>query len=113
MLLLRKEITDYSRSCEHLISAALSPDALPFTQDEIDWITYYATEMTNLVDHLTRKSKPQIPHDRQTIQEFAAASEALFLTDGFLKGERDSIRQSISDVTNEILDKKEDPTLGR
>lgn len=109
MLRLRREIGDYSRSCEHLISAAASPDAVPFTQDELDWITYYATEMTNLVDQLVRKSKTQIPHERETIQEFAIASEALFLTDSLSNGEKDSIRQSVSDITTQILNEKKDP----
>ena len=107
MIPLRKEITDYSRSCEHLIAAALSRDAVPFTQDEIEWITYYAGEMTNLVDQLVRKSKTQVPHDRQTLQTFAIASEALFLTEDLSNGERDSIRQSVSDVTTKILDEQE------
>ena len=113
MLSLRKEITDYSRSCEHLISAATMRDALPFTQDEIKWITYYTAEMTNLVDQLVRTSKTRVLHDRQTIQEFAVASEALFLTDDLSEGEKDSIRQSVSDVTTTILVEKEDPALER
>ena len=107
MLPLRKEIDDYSRSCEHLIAAALARDAVPFTQDEIEWIAYYTTEMTTLVDQLVRKSKTQVQHDRQTIQEFAVASEALFLTEGLSKGEIDSIRQSVSDVTTNILEEQE------
>ena len=113
MLPLRKEIADYSRSCEHLIAAALSRDAIPFTQDEIDWITYYATEMTSLVDQLVRESKTQVHHERQTIQDFAVASEALFLMDDFSKGEKSSIRQSISDVTTQVLDEQKDPALER
>jgi hypothetical protein len=111
MISLRKEITDYSRSCEHLIFAANSRDAAPFTQDEIDWISYYAAEMTNLVDQLVRTNKTQVVHDRQSIQEFAVASEALFLTDDLSQRERDSIRQSVSDVTTNILVKKEDPAF--
>jgi hypothetical protein len=109
MLPLRQEITDYSRSCEHLIFAASSPDAVPFTQDEIDWITYYTAEMTKLVDLLARTSKSQVLHDRETLQEFAAASEALFLTDGLSEGERNRIRRSLSDVTTEIVHKLKDP----
>jgi hypothetical protein len=80
---------------------------LPFTQDEIDWITYYTTEMTTLVDQLVRKSKTQVPHDRQSLQQFAIASEALFLTKGLSEGEKDSIRDSVSDVTTQILDEQE------
>ncbi|MGC4096270.1 MAG: hypothetical protein QM706_04075 [Nitrospira sp.] len=107
MIPLRKAITDYSRSCEHLISAAAEKEAIPFTQDEIDWITYYTTEMTTLVDQLVQKFKPQIHHDRETMQAFAVASEALFLTERLTGGEKDSIRDSISDVTTQILNEHE------
>ncbi|UVT17623.1 MAG: hypothetical protein H8K04_08865 [Nitrospira sp.] len=107
MIPLRKQINDYSRSCEHLIAAAAETDAIPFTQDEIDWIVYYTTEMTSLVDQLVHKSKTQVQHDRKTMQEFAVASEALFLTKGLSEGEKDSIRNSVSDVTTQILDEQE------
>lgn len=111
MIPLRKEIKDYSSACEHLIYAAASTDSIPLTQDEIDWISYYAAEMTNLVDQVLRISKTQVLHDRQTIQDFAIASEALFLTDGFSEGEKDSIRQSVSNVTTQILDEQKDPAF--
>ncbi|UVT20095.1 MAG: hypothetical protein H8K03_20340 [Nitrospira sp.] len=113
MIPLRKEVKDYSRTCEHLIAASVLIDSTPFTQDEIDWIAYYATEMTNLADQLVRGSKTQILHDRDTLQAFAIASEALFLTDGLSEGEKDSIRQSISGVTTQILDEQEYPALER
>jgi hypothetical protein len=113
MIPLRKEIKDYSGACEHLIYAAASPDTIPLTQDEIDWISYYAAEMTNLVDQLVRTNKTQVLHDRQSIQEFAVASEALFLTDDLSQRERDSIRQSVSNVTTQVLDEQKDPALKR
>jgi hypothetical protein len=113
MLSLRKEIKDYSSSCEHLISAAASADAIPFTQDESDWIKYYAAEMMNLADQLLRNSKPQVRHKRQTIREYAAACEALLLMDGFSEEERDSIRQSVLAITTKILVEKEESALER
>ncbi len=111
MIPLRKEIKDYSSACEHLISAAASPDSIPFTQDEIDWISYYTAEMTNLVDQLVRISKTQVLHERESMQEFAIASEALFLTDGFSEREKDSIRQSVSDVATQVLDEQKEPAF--
>ena len=48
MLSLRKEIKDYASSCEYLIAAAASADATPFTEDEADWIAYYAADITRL-----------------------------------------------------------------
>ena len=111
MLPFRKEIKDYSSACEHLIYAAASPDSIPLTQDEIDWISYYTTEMTNVIDQLMGESKIQVLHHRQTMQDFAIASEALFLTNEFSENEKDSIRQSVSDVTTKILVEKEDPAL--
>jgi hypothetical protein len=113
MISLRKEVKDYSRTCEHLISAAASPDSIPLTQDEMDWISYYTAEMTNVIDQLVHKSKTQRLHHRQTIRDFAIASEALFLMDGLSEGEKDSIRQSVSDVTTQVLDEQKDPALDR
>ena len=109
----RKEIKDYSSSCEHLLYAAASPHSIPFTQDEIEWIAYYTAEMTYLVDKLVRISRRQILHDRETLQEFAVASEALFLTDGLTDDEKESIRHSLSDVRTQVLDEQKDPALDR
>ncbi|UVT20505.1 MAG: hypothetical protein H8K03_00855 [Nitrospira sp.] len=109
MLPLRTELSDYSRACERLIAAAASADDTAFTQDETDWIAYYVAEMTNLVDQLVRKLKAQVLRDRETLQAFAVASEALFLTDTLSKGERDSIRHSVSYVTRKILVEKDGP----
>lgn len=65
-----------------------------------------------MVDQLVRKFKTQIHHDRQTLQDFAVASEALLLEKGLSEGEKDDIRHSVSDVTTEILDdEKNDPAL--
>lgn len=84
-------------------AATASDRASSFTQEEIDWIAYYTTEMTTLVDQLVRKSKTQVHHDRQTLHEFTDTSEALFLMKGLSEGEKDSIRRSVSDVTTDIL----------
>ena len=113
MLSLRKEIKDYSSSCEHLIAAAASTDAIPFTEDETDWIAYYASEMANLADHLLHTSRPQIQHKRQVLREYAAACEALLLMDGLSEEEKDSIRRSVSEITTKLLVEKEDPALER
>lgn len=109
MLALRKEIDDYSRSCERLIAAALLADSIPFTADEIEWITYYGNEMTSLANQLLRSARPAFEHKRQTIRELAAACEALLVLDGFSEDERDSIRRSVSDITTKILTAKEEP----
>lgn len=109
----RKEIKDYSTSCEHLLYAAASPDSIPFTRDEIEWIAYYTAEMTNVVDKLVRISRTQVLHDRKMLQEFAVASEALFLIDGLTDGEKESIRHSVSDVRTRVLDQQKDPALDR
>jgi regulator of sirC expression with transglutaminase-like and TPR domain len=113
MVPLRKEITDYSRACEHLIYAAVSADATPFTSDETEMIAYYACEMTNLADQLVRNSRPQIKHKRQTIQAFAAACETLLQMDGFSEEERNSIRHSAQAITTKFLAEQGDPALGR
>ena len=104
MLPLRREIDDYSRACERLIIAAASKDATAFTSDEIEWIAYYAKEMTSLVDRLVQAPRPQGKHDRQTMRDYARTSEALLVTKNLSDEERGSIRDSVADVTEKILD---------
>ena len=107
MLPLRKEIDDYSRACEHLIVAAASKDAIPFTLEEIDWIAYYAKEMTSLADQLVQAPRPQGKHDRQTMRAYARTSETLLRVKNLSNGERESIRDSVADVREQILDDRQ------
>ena len=104
MLPLRKELDDFSRACERLISAAAVAKAIPFTPDEIEWIAYYANEMTSLADRLVQDPKPQEKHDRETLRDYARASEALLIMKNLSNGERDSIRDSVTDINENILD---------
>jgi len=104
VLPLRNEIDDFSRACERLIIAAATKDAIPFTADEVQWIAYYAKEMTSLADRLGQNLKPQGKHERQTMRDYAQTSEALLRMKNLSNGERDSIRDSVADVTEKILD---------
>jgi hypothetical protein len=104
MLPIRKQIHDFARSCEHLISESAIKNAVPFTPEEIDWIAYYAKEMTSLVDRLTPDPKPQSRHKRPSMHEYANASESMLQLDHLSEAERDKIRRSVADVTREILD---------
>lgn len=106
MMRFRKEISDYSSSCEHLIAASLLVDAIPFTVDEIEVIGYYGTEMTSLADQLLRNARPQTEHKRDTIRNFAAACESLLLMNDFSEDERASIRSSVSDIAAKILNSR-------
>lgn len=107
MLPLRKEIDDYARACERLIVAAASNGEIPFTRDEIQWIAYYAKEMTSLVDKLTPDHKPQVTHERQTLEDYAQTSEALLVMKNLSNDERQSIKDSVADVNEKILDTDE------
>ena len=109
MVTLRREIDNYSRSCEFLISAVATANTVPFTLDEIEWIRYYTVEMTNLVDQLLSKSRPQARHRRETIRLYAIACEALMLMEGLSDEEKVSIRQSVSDIRTKILAEKDNP----
>jgi hypothetical protein len=104
MLPLRKELDDYTRACEHLIVAAVSKDAIPYTLEEIDWIAYYAKEMTSLADRLLQAPKAQGTHERQTMRDYARTSEALLAMKNLSNEERESIRDSVADVREQILD---------
>jgi hypothetical protein len=46
---LRKEVKEYIRSCEHLISGAAFSPVVPFSQEECGSIEYYTTEVTKLI----------------------------------------------------------------
>ena len=104
MLPLRKEIDAYSRACERLIVAAASNGAVPFTPDEMQLIAYYANEMTSLVDKLLPDPKPQSKQERQTVRDYAQTSEALLVMKNLSNDERESIRDSVADVNEKILD---------
>ena len=104
MVPLRKELDDYSRACESLIIKATSKDAMPFTPEEIEWIAYYAKEMTSLADRLVPDPRPAGKHDRQTMRDYARTSEALLEVKNLSNTERESIRDSVADVTEKILE---------
>lgn len=46
---LRKEVKEYIRSCEHLLSDAVIEPAVPFSPEECGSIEYYTTEVTKLI----------------------------------------------------------------
>ena len=103
MVPLRKEIDDYSRSCERLLVEAASLKEAPFTAEEIEWIAYYAREMTNLANQLSRRPKPHSLHERQSMQDYADANEAVLALKNISKDEHQSIKESVDDITNNIL----------
>ena len=104
---LRNELFEFSRACEHLIYAASFTGAEAFTADEIQWIEYYAKEMTSLADRLSLDRKPQGIHERQTMRDYAQTSEALLNMKNFSEDERGSIRDSVADVREQIIDSEQ------
>jgi hypothetical protein len=46
---LRKEVKEYIRSCEHLLSESALPTTAPFSPTECGSIEYYTTEVTKLI----------------------------------------------------------------
>lgn len=100
---LRQELHDYSRGCEALISASLSPNTIAFTPKEIEWISHYATEMTSHVDGLMLRSLPAQHHERETLREYVRVSDALLKLKDLSDDERISIRRSVNDIGKKIL----------
>jgi hypothetical protein len=45
---LRKEVQDYIRSCEHLLSAVIMPSK-PLSQDELLVVQYYTAEVIKIL----------------------------------------------------------------
>ena len=103
MLPLRKELHDFSRGCEALISASLSPDTVAFTPKEIEWISHYAAEITSLVDGLVLRSVPAQHHERDTMREYVRVSDALLQLENLSDDERTSIRRAVNDIGKKIL----------
>ena len=97
----RREIFDYARACEYLIA-----DAFPFTHEELEWISHYATEMTNYIHQRERIPRPYVFHERPTLGEYAVTSKMLFLTDDLSDGERAHIRQLVLEVTTNLLSRE-------
>jgi len=60
--------------------------------------------MTSLVDRLLPDRKAQGKHERQTMRDYARTSEALLAIKNLSDEERGSIRDSVADVTKQILD---------
>jgi hypothetical protein len=87
--------------------AAASSNEKPFTSEEIQWIAYYAKEMSSLVDRLSLHLKPQSQHQRQSMQDYADASEAVLALKNLSNGERQSVKDSVKDVRSSILDHNE------
>ncbi len=103
MMPLRNELHAYSRACEALISASLSPDTVSFTPKELEWISYYATEITSLVDGLVLRPLPGERHERDTMREYVRMSESLLGLQNLSDDERISIRRSVNDIGKKIL----------
>ena len=102
MASLRRELSEYASACEQLMT-----DAVPFTQEERQWIGYYATEVAHLADERVRILRPAVFHERQTLGDYAVTSRALLLANGLLEREMDLIRLLTSEVMREILCQKE------
>jgi len=52
--ILRIEVQNYLRSCEHLLSVPAAPHNPPFTTDELRIVNYYVAEVAKMVGQLTK-----------------------------------------------------------
>jgi hypothetical protein len=60
--------------------------------------------MTSLIERLLPDRQPQGKHGCQTMRDYARKSEALLLVKNLSNKERESIMDSVTDVTEKILD---------
>jgi hypothetical protein len=51
---LRKEVQNYLRSCEHLLSIAATPTNPSFTREELQIMNYYVGELARMVGQLAK-----------------------------------------------------------
>ncbi len=76
---------------------------MPFSPDEIQWIGYYATEVTSLVDRVARMPVSNASHEREVIREYARASGALLKLEDLSEDERRRIRTLIDDIAKKVI----------
>jgi len=50
----RKEVQNYFRSCEHLLSVPAAPHNPPLSTDELQIVKYYVAEVARMVGHLAK-----------------------------------------------------------
>lgn len=51
---LRREVHDYLRSCEHLLSVTVAPHNPPFSPDKLQIVNYYVAEVANPIGQLAK-----------------------------------------------------------
>jgi hypothetical protein len=100
LLFARKEIQDYLRSCEHLLSAAVMADDVPFSAEEEEIVEYYAIELLKLFP----RARPAQKY-RQSIHEYARLSEALLYLNHLTLYEKELTQGMLKQLSEKLLSK--------
>jgi hypothetical protein len=97
-LSVRKEIHDYLRCSEYLLSNFLTPDDTPLSQQEEDIVEYYAVELLKL----TPRARP-VPKYRRSVHEYVSLSEALLKLDDFTPQEKEVTQSMLKRLSEKLL----------
>ena len=94
----RKEIQDYLRCCEDLMSTALMAKSATLSEDEAGIVEYYAVEVSKL--HPQQRSKVDY---RRSVLEYIRLSEALLKVDNLSNQEHEQMQQMLKQVVIKLL----------
>jgi|SRR6476659_9677819 len=99
---IRKELQDYLRCCEYLLSTALMPknpgESSGLSEDEEGIIEYYAVELSKL--NPGQRSKLEY---RQSVLEYIRLSEVLLNVDNLSDQEHEQMQHMLKQVAIQLL----------
>ncbi|HKU53301.1 MAG TPA: hypothetical protein VJQ25_12575 [Nitrospira sp.] len=101
-LSIRKELQDYLRCCEYLLSTAHMPNgpgkSPGLSEDEEGIVEYYAVELSKLQPRQRRKLKY-----RHSVLEYIRLSEVLLKADNLSGREHEQMQQMLKQVATTLL----------
>ena len=94
----RKEIQDYLRCCEDLMSTALMAKSATLSEGEAGIVEYYAVEVSKL--HPQQRSKVDY---RRSVLEYIRLSEVLLKVDNLSDQEHKQMQQMLKQVVRRLV----------
>lgn len=98
---IRKEIQDYLRCCEGLLSTGLSSKSPRLSDDEEGIVEYYAVELSKL--NPRQRSKLEYRH---RVLEYIRLSEVLLKVDNLSDEEHEQMQQMVKHLTIKVLNSR-------
>lgn len=100
---IRKELQDYLRCCECLLSSSQMPKSPGLSEDEEGIVEYYTVELSKL--HPRQRSKLDYRH---SVLEYIRLSEVLLQADNLTGQEHGQLQQMLKQVAIQLLNSEPD-----